>query len=103
MSSVRIESTPPVTTVVLTRPEVRNAVDRPTAEALARAFRGFEHDEAARVAVLWGDHGTFCAGADLKALATGDPAYGLLAVLYAIKALQDPDDHDFGGTAAATR
>ena len=71
MTAVRIESSPPVTTVVLSRPEVRNAVDRPTAEALAAAFRAFEADEGARVAVLWGEHGTFCAGADLKAIAKG--------------------------------
>lgn len=73
MSAVRIETSPPVTTVVLSRPAVRNAVDRPTAEALADAFRAFEADEEARVAVLWGDHGTFCAGADLKAMADGTP------------------------------
>jgi enoyl-CoA hydratase len=71
VTAVRIESAPPVTTVVLSRPEVRNAVDRPTADALAAAFRGFEADDAARVAVLWGEHGTFCAGADLKAIADG--------------------------------
>ncbi|MCX4240705.1 crotonase/enoyl-CoA hydratase family protein [Paraliomyxa miuraensis] len=73
MSAVRIETSPPVTTVILSRPGVRNAVDRPTAEALADAFRTFETDEAARVAVLWGEHGTFCAGADLKAIARGTP------------------------------
>jgi enoyl-CoA hydratase len=71
VTAVRIETAPPVTTVVLSRPEVRNAVDRPTAEALAAAFRAFEVDERARVAVLWGEHGTFCAGADLKAIAKG--------------------------------
>ena len=60
-------------TVILHRPAARNAVDRPTAEALADAFSRFEADEAARVAVLWGDGGTFCAGADLKAVASGDP------------------------------
>ena len=73
MSSVRIETTPPVTTVVLSRPEVRNAVDRPTAEALAAAFRSFDADPDAAVGVLVGDHGTFCAGADLKAVAAGTP------------------------------
>ena len=71
MTAVRCESVPPVTTVVLSRPEVRNAVDRPTAEALALAFGAFETDHAARVAVLWGEHGTFGAGADLKAIARG--------------------------------
>ncbi|MCH9681054.1 MAG: crotonase/enoyl-CoA hydratase family protein [Deltaproteobacteria bacterium] len=73
MSPIRIESQPPVTTVVLSRPAARNAIDRPTAEALAAAFRGFDADDAAQVGVLWGDHGTFCAGADLKAVARGEP------------------------------
>jgi enoyl-CoA hydratase len=59
-----------VTTVVLDRPERRNAVDGTTARALAEAFRAFEADPDARVAVLWGAGGTFCAGADLKAIAT---------------------------------
>ena len=64
--SVRSERDGPVTTVVLDRPEARNAVDREHAEALAAAFREFDADEAAFVAVLWGAGGTFCAGADLK-------------------------------------
>ncbi|MGI5430075.1 crotonase/enoyl-CoA hydratase family protein [Streptomyces sp. CA-179760] len=67
---VRIERQEHVTTVVLSRPEARNAVDGPTAADLAAAFREFEADEEARVAVLWGEGGTFCAGADLKALGT---------------------------------
>jgi enoyl-CoA hydratase len=54
--------------VLLTRPEARNAVDGPTAAALAEAFRAFEADDAASVAVLHGEGGTFCAGADLKAI-----------------------------------
>ncbi|MEU8591021.1 crotonase/enoyl-CoA hydratase family protein [Streptomyces sp. NPDC048664] len=65
---VRIERQGHVTTVVLSRPEARNAVDGPTAAALADAFRAFEADDTARVAVLWGEGGTFCAGADLKAV-----------------------------------
>jgi enoyl-CoA hydratase len=69
-SPVRVERDGPVTTVILSRPEVRNAVDRPTAEALAAAFREFDADEAAAVAVLWGEGGTFCAGADLVGLGT---------------------------------
>ncbi|MEV0095534.1 crotonase/enoyl-CoA hydratase family protein [Streptomyces sp. NPDC050738] len=69
--SVRIERRGPVTTVVLARPEVRNAVDGPTARQLAAAFREFEADPEAAVAVLWGEGGTFCAGADLKAMSTG--------------------------------
>lgn len=71
--SVRVEKRGAVTTVVLDRGERRNAVDRDTAEALAEAFRAFEADPSARVAVLHGDHGTFCAGADLKAIAEGRP------------------------------
>ncbi|MEU5521453.1 crotonase/enoyl-CoA hydratase family protein [Streptomyces sp. NPDC047860] len=67
---VRIERRGAVTTVVLSRPEVRNAVDGPTAAALADAFRAFEADDGAAVAVLWGEGGTFCSGADLKALGT---------------------------------
>jgi enoyl-CoA hydratase len=65
---VRVERTGPVWTVVLDRPQARNAVDRPTASALADAFRAFAADPDARVAVLWGAGGTFCAGADLKAM-----------------------------------
>jgi enoyl-CoA hydratase len=68
--SVRVESTGPVTTVVIDRPEARNAVDGPTATALADAFRAFDADPAAYIAVLTGAGGTFCAGADLKAIGT---------------------------------
>lgn len=64
---VRVDRSGPVTTVILDRPEVRNAVDGPTAAALAEAFRDFEADDDASVAVLYGAGGTFCAGADLKA------------------------------------
>ncbi|MFF9605326.1 crotonase/enoyl-CoA hydratase family protein [Streptomyces sp. NPDC014684] len=67
---VRVERREHVTTVVLSRPEARNAVDGPTAAELVAAFRAFEADETARVAVLWGEGGTFCAGADLKAVGT---------------------------------
>ncbi|AKH86142.1 enoyl-CoA hydratase [Streptomyces sp. CNQ-509] len=69
---VRIERTGHVTTVVLARPGVRNAVDGPTAAELAAAFRDFDADPGARAAVLWGEGGTFCAGADLKAV--GSPS-----------------------------
>jgi enoyl-CoA hydratase len=71
VSGVRVERNGPVTTVILDRPEVRNAVDRDTAQALADAFRDFAADDGASVAVLWGAGGTFCAGADLKALGAG--------------------------------
>src|SRR5262245_54561328 len=69
--TVVVERDPPITTVVLSRPDVRNAIDRDTAEELAAAFRAFECDDEAKVAVLFGDHGQFCAGADLKAVAAG--------------------------------
>jgi len=69
---VRIEQNGPVTVVTIDRPEVRNAVDRATADALAEAFRAFERDDRRAVAVLTGAGGTFCAGADLKAIARGE-------------------------------
>jgi len=69
--SITVEKNGPVTTVILSRPEVRNAVDRATAQALAGAFREFEADDSTLVGVLYGDNGTFCAGADLKAIAEG--------------------------------
>ena len=69
--SVRTERNGPVWTVVLSRPERRNAVDRPTADALAAAFRAFDADAEARVGVLFGEGGVFCAGADLKAVSEG--------------------------------
>lgn len=68
--SVRVEVDGPVTTVVLDRPETRNAVDGPTAAALAAAFRAFDEDDTQSVAVLHGEGGTFCAGADLKSIGT---------------------------------
>ncbi|MFF2330593.1 MULTISPECIES: crotonase/enoyl-CoA hydratase family protein [unclassified Streptomyces] len=68
--AVRIERDGPVFTVILSRPGVRNAVDGPTARQLADAFREFEGDPNAAVAVLWGEGGTFCAGADLKSIGT---------------------------------
>ncbi|WP_248961954.1 crotonase/enoyl-CoA hydratase family protein [Sphaerisporangium perillae] len=69
MSGIHVERSGLVTTVVLSRPEVRNAVDGPCAAALADAFREFEASEAS-VAVLWGEGGTFCSGADLHAIGT---------------------------------
>lgn len=68
-----IEKNGAVTTWVLDRAKQRNAVDRDTATALADAVRAFEADDEARVAVLYGDHGVFCAGADLGAMAKGTP------------------------------
>ncbi|MGD1171808.1 crotonase/enoyl-CoA hydratase family protein [Mycobacterium seoulense] len=67
---VRIERNGPVTTVILNRPGARNAVNGPTAAALYAAFDAFDRDDTASVAVLWGEGGTFCAGADLKAFGT---------------------------------
>jgi enoyl-CoA hydratase len=69
--SVRVERDDRVTTVTIDRPQVRNAVDRDTADALAEAFRAFEADEDADAAVLAGAGGHFCAGADLHALSEG--------------------------------
>ena len=70
-ASVRVEHDGPVTIVTIDRPEVRNAVDRPTATLLAEAFRGFDADDASAVAILTGAGGTFCAGADLKGVGAG--------------------------------
>lgn len=67
---VRIDRSQSVWTVTLSRPEVRNAVDGPTAAALAAAFREFDADASASVAVLHGEGGVFCAGADLNAIGT---------------------------------
>lgn len=64
----------PIVVITLDRPEVANAIDRPTATALADAFRRFDADPALAVAVLTGANGKFCCGADLKAMRSGDPA-----------------------------
>ena len=71
--AVYVDKDGPVTIVTLSRPEVRNAVDRETAEELAAAFRAFDSDASARVGVFTGDQGFFCAGADLKKIADGTP------------------------------
>jgi enoyl-CoA hydratase len=71
--SVSVTTDGPVAVVTIDRPEVRIAVDGPTAVALADAFAGFDGDPGLAVAVLTGAGGTFCAGADLKALASGEP------------------------------
>ncbi|MEK9968724.1 MAG: crotonase/enoyl-CoA hydratase family protein [Ferrovibrio sp.] len=70
--AVHVEKRGAVTTVILDRPQARNAVDRPTADALRQAFKDFDSDPDAKVAVLWGAGGHFCAGADLKAVADGN-------------------------------
>ena len=71
MNTVLVRPEGPVLLVTINRPEVRNAVDASTAHTLADAFRRFDSDKSQRVAVLAGSGGTFCAGADLKAVASG--------------------------------
>ncbi len=70
---VRTERRDRVAVITLDRPAVRNAVDRPTAEALLAAFQAFFDDDNADVAVLTGASGTFCSGADLQAVASDPP------------------------------
>jgi enoyl-CoA hydratase len=69
--TVRIDTDGPVRIITIDRPDIRNAVDRPTADALANAFREFEADASASVAVLTGTGGYFCAGADLTGVSDG--------------------------------
>ena len=71
--AVRYEMDGLTAVVTIDRPDVANAIDAPTALALADAFRRFDSDADARVAVLTGANGTFCAGADLKAMRAGEP------------------------------
>lgn len=73
-SSVTVDRRPPLVRITINRAPARNAVDGPTAQALAAAFRDFEADDALKVAVLTGGGEHFCAGADLKAVAGGEPA-----------------------------
>ena len=68
---VLIEKDYPVFTVIINNPESKNAVDGPTAQELGLAFKEYENDEEALVAVLWGANGTFCSGANLKAISEG--------------------------------
>src|SRR5262245_23974078 len=72
MSTVLVDRDDEVLVVTINRPEVRNAVDAATADALLRAFQEYDRDDRASVAVLTGAGGTFCAGADLKAIAAGE-------------------------------
>jgi enoyl-CoA hydratase len=71
--AVLIERDGPVTIVSINRPHCRNAVDGATARKLFDAFLAFDADAEASVAVFTGTGGYFCAGADLKAVASGDP------------------------------
>lgn len=69
--TVRQEREGAISIVTIDRPAVRNCVDGPTAAALADAFRAFDADDSACVAILTGAGGTFCAGADLKGVSEG--------------------------------
>jgi len=75
--TVTVEKSGPVWTVIHNRPEARNAMDPASADALTRAFLEFDADDSARVAVLYGEGGAFCAGWDLKYVSTLDQAYPL--------------------------
>ena len=76
-SYISVERDGPVTTIILNRPDKRNAVDGPMAADLRDAVLDFEKDDTQKVAVLWGAHGTFCSGADLSALEDEDRAHEL--------------------------
>ncbi len=76
MSKVRSEREGQVLTVIIDRPKVRNAVDDETGNALVAAFQEFESDDSLSVGVLWGNGGSFCAGADLKEVAKGERNLG---------------------------
>ena len=80
--AVRIEKSGPVWTVVHSRAEARNAMDSDSAEALYSAFLEFENDDAASVAVFWGEGGAFCAGWDLKQAASLEEPNPLSCLLY---------------------
>lgn len=68
---IKVEKEYPIYTIIIDNPEVKNAVDGPTAKELVDAFRRFEKDDNALVAILWGANGTFCSGANLKVIAKG--------------------------------
>ena len=80
MDTVKVERRGRITLVSINRPQVRNAVDGETAAALAQAFREFDSNPDSDVAVFYGEYGTFCAGADLKALAAGQATNALSAL-----------------------
>jgi enoyl-CoA hydratase len=104
---VLVERLGPVTTVVINRPEVRNAVDPETAAALRAAFRAFDADDGAAVAVLAGAGGCFCAGYDLKFLAVhglpasydpeGEPALGITRTLLSKPVIAAVDGYAVAG------
>jgi len=101
-TTVRIDRDHDVWTVTIDRPEVRNAVDGPTARALADAFRAFDADGSARVAVLTGAGGHFCAGADLRTVASGSSARELGAADHGL-ALSLDDDMSADGPMGPSR
>ena len=70
--TISVRTVDRVTIITIERPDRRNAVDLPTAQALIAAFKGFDQDDRADVAILTGAGGSFCAGADLQALAAGE-------------------------------
>src|SRR2546428_9807205 len=96
MNTVLFETDGEVAVVTINRPEVRNAVDDPTAGALVEAFRRFDADEALAVAVLTGAGGTFCAGADLKAVASGQLRRGAAVWTTAESRMSEDGDGPMG-------
>jgi len=98
ISPVLVEKDGAVTIITINRPHARNAVNRPTADLLVQAFLDFEKDDAAAVAVFTGAEGTFCAGADLKAVAGGDPSKANQGTLPRTGLIADPlaDDGPMG-------
>jgi enoyl-CoA hydratase len=104
--TVRFETEGPIAIVTIQRPEVRNAVDGPTAKALADAFRRFDADDALSVAILTGSDGAFCAGADLKAIsnargnrvtAEGDGPLGCTRMLLSKPVIAAVEGHAVAG------
>ena len=75
MAKIEVERDGPVTTIIINRPEARNALDLEATGLLHNAFIDFERDDEARVAILWGSGGTFCAGADLHEMAGKGATY----------------------------
>ncbi len=106
MSNIIIEKDEQVTTITINRPQVRNAVDGATAEELATAFREFDEDDSQLVAVFTGAEGTFCAGADLKAISaekgnrirsTGDGPMGPSRMLLSKPVIAAVEGHAVAG------
>jgi enoyl-CoA hydratase len=103
MSAVKLDRDGDVLVVLIDRPEVRNAIDRGTADALAAAFRRFDADEELSVAVLSGTGGSFCAGADLTAVAElrveagGDAPLGVSRLLLGKPVIAAVEGHAVAG------